>query len=248
VIVVTVPTVIGETSADRCLADYRPMAGPQYRRLGGSVVNASDPSARPSRRSRLAERRWCRPAAELTGLVIGVALYSWLHNLAGTNVAAATTNAQALQSWERSLNLSVELAANHWLAGHPVLMQAAVLYYRLYYLPLVGVLLWVLFSRAELYPTIRRTLMVMAALALLVFWLVPMSPPRFALVGIVDIVAEHDLFTDAGSRDLTNGQNHLSAMPSLHVGWSALCAHAAWSALRGKCPRLALLAWLSPPS
>lgn len=119
-------------------------------------------------------------------------------------------------------------------------------YYRLYYLPLVAVLLWVLFRHAEVYPTVRRTLTVMAPLALLVFWLVPMYPPRFALVGIVDIVAEHDLFTAAGSRDLANGQNHFSAMPSLHVGWSAVCAYAAWLALRGKYPRLALLVWLLP--
>ncbi|MEO7448050.1 MAG: phosphatase PAP2 family protein [Humibacillus sp.] len=175
-----------------------------------------------------------------------MALFTWLHNRAGTDVAAATANARVLQSWERSLDLDVELAANHWLAGHPVLSQVAVAYYRLYYLPFVGVLSWVLFFRPDLYVTMRRMLLVMAGLALLVFWLVPMSPPRFSLVGIVDIVAEHDLFAGSGSRDLSDGQNHFSAMPSLHVGWSALCAYAAWSALRGPHPRLALLTWLFP--
>jgi membrane-associated phospholipid phosphatase len=118
--------------------------------------------------------------------------------------------------------------------------------YRLYYLPLAGALLWVLFRHAEVYKTVRRTLIVMAPLALLVFWLVPMSPPRFALAGIVDVVADHDLIGGRASRDLTNGQNQFSAMPSLHVGWSALCAYAAWLALRDKHPRLALLAWLFP--
>lgn len=209
-------------------------------------MNAGDPSNRLSRLLGPVGRGWCRLAAELAGLVVGLVLFSRLHNLAGTDVTSATANAQALQSLERSLHLDIEVAANHWLAEHPVLMQAAVLYYRLYYLPLVGVLLWVLFRHAEVYPTLRRTLMVMAPLALLVFWLVPMSPPRFALAGIVDIVAEHDLVGDGASRDLTNGQNHFSAMPSLHVGWSALCAYAAWLALRGKHPRLALLAWLFP--
>ena len=125
-------------------------------------------------------------------------------------------------------------------------MQAAVLYYRLYYLPLAGVLLWVLLRHPEVYPTVRRALTVMASLTLLVFWLVPMSPPRFALTGIVDIAADHDLIGGGGSRDLTNGQNHFSAMPSLRVGWSALCAYAAWLALRHNHPRLALLAWLFP--
>ncbi len=182
---------------------------------------------------------------QLAGVVAGLMLYSWLHNLAGTDVASATANARTLQSVERWLNLDVEVAANEWLAGNPVLTQAAVLYYRLYYLPLAAVLLWVLFFRAEVFPTVRRTLIVMAPLALLVFWLLPMSPPRFALPGIVDIVAAHDPF-GGGSRDLTNGKNHFSAMPSLHVGWSGLCAYAAWLGARGTHPRLALLAWLFP--
>ncbi|MEJ7651520.1 MAG: phosphatase PAP2 family protein [Nakamurella sp.] len=173
-------------------------------------------------------------------------LFSWLHNLAGTDVVAATANAQALQSVERGLNLDIEASVNNWLAEHPLPMQAAVLYYRLYYVPLAWVLLWLLIARADVYRTLRRTLLVMAPLALSVFWLVPMSPPRFALPGIIDIVAEHDLVAGGASRDLSNGQNHFSAMPSLHVGWSALCAYAAWLALRGKYPRLAFLAWLFP--
>jgi PAP2 superfamily len=177
---------------------------------------------------------------------VGFVLFSWLHNLAGTDVATATANAQTLQSVERSLNLDVEVAANRWLAGHPVLIPAAVLYYRLYYLPLVGVLLWVLFRHTEVYRTLRRTLMVMALMALLAFWLVPMSPPRFDLAGVVDIVAAHDPVAGGASRDLTNGQNHFSAMPSLHVGLSAFSSYAAWLALRGRHPRLVLLAWQFP--
>jgi membrane-associated phospholipid phosphatase len=73
-----------------------------------------------------------------------------------------------------------------------------------------------------------------------------MSPPRFALSGVVDIIAEHDVLAGAASRDLDNGQNHYSAMPSLHVGWSAWCAYAVWFALRESHPRLALLAWVFP--
>ncbi len=69
----------------------------------------------------------------------------------------------------------------------------------------------------------------MAGLALTVFWSVPMSPPRFALPGVVDVV---------GSR----GANLYSAFPSLHVGWSLWIAYAVRSAR----PRLAGLAWAFP--
>ncbi len=187
-----------------------------------------------------------RLVTELAGLVAGLVLFSWLHNLAETNAASATANAHLLQSVERTLHLNGELAANHWLAGHPTLTLAAVLYYRLYYLPLAAVLLWVLVRRPKVYPKVRCTLLVMAAVALLVFWLVPMSPPRFALPGIIDVVAEHDILGGRASRDLTNGQNHFSAMPSLHVAWSALGAYTAWLPLRGAHPRLASGVWLFP--
>jgi len=194
----------------------------------------------------MANPGWRRSVVRLVVVLLGLALYSWLHNLAGTDVAAATANAQTLQSVERSLNLNIELSANQWLAGNPVLSQAAALYYRLYYLPLAAVLLWVVFFRDDVFLTLARTLIVMAPLALLVFWLLPMSPPRFALPGIVDVVAEYDLFGRGSSRDLSNGKNHFSAMPSLHVGWSTLCAYIAWLAARDTRPRLAPLAWLFP--
>jgi hypothetical protein len=35
-------------------------------------------------------------------------------------------------------------------------------------------------------------------------------------------------------------------MPSVHVGWSAWAAYAAWSALRDEHPRGAMLAWVFP--
>ena len=141
--------------------------------------------------------------------------------------------------------MNIEQTANEWLTEHPALIQPAVYYYRLYYAVLVGALVWVFVRHADIYLKVRRTLLAMTALVLLVFWALPMSPPRFALPGIVDIVAEHDLLGSHASRVSGNGQNY-TAMPSLHVGWSAWCAYALWSALRASHPRLALLSWVFP--
>ena len=79
----------------------------------------------------------------------------------------------------------------------------------------------------------------------LLLWAVPESPPRFALPGVIDIVARYDILGHA-SRDTGNGQNHYSAMPSLHVGLSLWCAYTVWSVLRAGHPRLALLSWMFP--
>ncbi|MEU4241813.1 phosphatase PAP2 family protein [Actinoplanes sp. NPDC026619] len=184
-----------------------------------------------------------RPAifAEVAMLALGFLLFSRLHAVVGTNRSAATGNARHLQSVERTLHLNVELAANRWLVEHPVLIPPAVYCYRLYYAVLFGVLIWVYVRHPEVYRQVRRTLLGLALLVLPVWWAWPMSPPRFALPGIVDVIAEHDLFGSTASRDIGAGQN-FTAMPSMHVAWSAWCAYAVWAALRATHPRLALLA------
>ncbi|MFG1946331.1 phosphatase PAP2 family protein [Nonomuraea sp. NPDC048826] len=174
-----------------------------------------------------------------------ILIFARLHAAAGKDVAAATANASALQTAERALRLDLTAAANRWLVEHPALIQPAVLYYRLYYLVLLGTLIWVFVRRPGVYLTVRRTLIAMALLALPVFWALPMSPPRFALPGVVDIVATYDLFGGDATRELQTGANLYSAMPSMHVAWSLWCGYALWRALRASPQRPArLTAWL----
>ncbi|MFD8496753.1 phosphatase PAP2 family protein [Amycolatopsis sp. NPDC059657] len=188
-----------------------------------------------------------RPGAlvEVLGLLLWLLLFTRLHAAAGTDGTAATANALALQSTEHALHLDIERSANGWLAGHLVLSHLAVYLYRLYYAAIIGVLVWVFIRHAEVYRKVRRVLVAMTVLVLPVYWAVPMSPPRFALPGVVDIVAVYDILGHS-SREIGNGQNHYSAMPSLHVGWALWCAYAVWSALRVTHPRLALLSWTFP--
>ncbi len=197
---------------------------------------------RPSDRRDVAPGRVRAALPEAILLVLVLLAFTRLHAAVGTDVAAATDNARALQSVEHRLHLDIELATNRWLTGREALIVPAVLVYRLYYAVLLGVLLWVFLRHVDVYPHVRRVFVAMTGLALLVFWALPMSPPRFALAGVVDIVADHDLLGSQTSRDVHN----FSAMPSLHVGWSAWAAYAAWYALRRAHPRGALLAWVFP--
>jgi membrane-associated phospholipid phosphatase len=184
------------------------------------------------------------PLVEVAGLVLVVLLFSGLHAAAGQDVGAATANAVDLQSVERAHHLNFELRANQWLTGHPALIQPAVYYYRLYYVVIISVLVWVFARHRDVYVKVRRILVAMTMIVLPVFWALPTSPPRFALPGIVDVVAQHDILGAHASRE--NGQNLYSSMPSMHVGWSLWCAYAVWYALRGPHPRLALLPWIFP--
>ncbi|MFI7697874.1 phosphatase PAP2 family protein [Nonomuraea sp. NPDC049480] len=188
------------------------------------------------------------PLVEVAGLLLVILTFSRLHAAAGKDVAAAATaNAHTLQSVQRALHLDIELGANRWLTDHPALIMPAVYYYRLYYIVIIAVLVWVFVRHAESYAKVRWTLVVMTLLVLPVFWALPMSPPRFALPGIVDILAGHDILGSGhATRDVTSGRNLFSAMPSMHVGWSLWCGYAGWFALRGSHPRSALLPWTFP--
>jgi membrane-associated phospholipid phosphatase len=124
------------------------------------------------------------------------------------------------------------------------LAVAAAYFYRLYYAVFVGVLAWAWVRHPHTYLKARRTLLAMAAIALLVYWAVPMSPPRFSFRGIVDVVTQHDLF--GGEVQQAGGAGSYSAMPSMHVAWSAWCAYTVWAAVRPTRPYLAWTAWLFP--
>ncbi|KDN19289.1 phosphatase PAP2 family protein [Amycolatopsis rifamycinica] len=185
-----------------------------------------------------------RPRALVEGLFLLVwfVLFARLDAVVGTDFAAADANALALQSVEQAAHVDVERSVNGWLAGRPVLAHLAVYLYRLYYVAVAGVLLWVFLRRAEVYRHVRRTMVAMMALVLPVYWAVPMTPPRFALPGAVDVVARYDFL---GLESWTR-PTHQTAMPSMHVGWSLWCAYAVWTALRGTHPRLAWVAWAFP--
>ena len=188
------------------------------------------------------ERRRPRVLVELVFLVLWFLLFARLDAAVGKDFAAAHAHALALQSAEHALHINIERSANGWLAGNPLLAQLAVYLYRLYYVVVAGVLLWVFVRHAGVYRQVRRTMVAMMALVLPVYWAVPMSPPRFSLPGAVDVVARYDILAVESWTHPT----HYTAMPSMHVGWSLWCAYAVWSALRGTHPRLALVPWLFP--
>jgi hypothetical protein len=179
-------------------------------------------------------------------LILGVALvvFARVHASVGLDVSVATANARHLQSLERALHVDVEATANQWLASRSGLALAASYFYRLYYAVFVGVLTWAWLRHPDTYVKARRTLPAIAVIALLVYWAVPMSPPRFSLPGIVDIVIEHDVL--GGRREQAGGAGSYSAMPSMHVGWSAWCAYTVWAALHSTRPYVAWTAWLFP--
>ena len=80
--------------------------------------------------------------AEVLLLLAVLIAFGWLHTQVVRDPAAATAHALDIQSTERTLHVNVELSANMWLSRQQALSVVAATVYRLYYLPLLAVLVW----------------------------------------------------------------------------------------------------------
>jgi membrane-associated phospholipid phosphatase len=189
-----------------------------------------------------------RPAwyREVPLLVVGYLVFGLIRAAVDRGNPAATDNALFIQRIEQNLRIAVEYPLNHAMLDHPAAIYLTGYFYRLSVLAVPAVLIWLYVSRSEHYSRLRTVLVGMMLLDLVIVWLFPEAPPRFAQNGIVDYMATYDILGGASSRVPHWTSNLLAAMPSMHVAWTTWCAYAAWSVLRQRSPRAAWLVWLFP--
>lgn len=185
-------------------------------------------TAPPRRR---AAEAWPRELALLAALYVA---YRQLRGAAPERAADAHANASAVLDatpgpvlrWEHRM---VDLAQ-----AHPGVEALLRLLYDGLHLPVTAaVLLWLWRRRDGGYVEARRVLVLLTAASLVVFWLVPVAPPRLVLG---TAAAEARLLAPAWVNDY-------AALPSLHVAWACWCA---W-VVAGRSGRAARrLAWCYP--
>ncbi|WP_155372923.1 phosphatase PAP2 family protein [Catellatospora vulcania] len=179
-------------------------------------------------------------------LVAGYLLFGLARAAVDRGEPAATGNARLVQRLEQALHIAVEYPLNHTMQAHPAVIHLTGYFYRLCLIAVPIILIWLYVARPGRYRQLRTVLVVTTLLDLPLVWLYPEAPPRFALNGIVDYMANHDILYSAASRVPRPGVNLLAAMPSMHIAWTTWCAYAVWSALRRNRPRAAVLCWLFP--
>ncbi len=149
--------------------------------------------------------------------------------LGGRDVTAAFHHARTVLHVEQLLRLPGEQAAQALVLSVEPVVRAANSYYAAAHLPVtVAALLWLLLFRPLVYRRLRTAIVGGTAVALAVYLLLPVAPPRM-LPGFVDTAATHgqSVYGDAGASALAN---QYAALPSLHVGWAVLVAIAGVSA------------------
>jgi hypothetical protein len=188
--------------------------------LAGALVVAGAPLALSSSRSVRAVGAFLRETA-----VIGV-LYGLWH-LAGQLSVTGTSRAFARAHWirrfETFLPLPSERSVQQAVLGHPLVVQAANLYYAaMHVTTMLLFLIWLFVRHRDRYRPVRQV-MAWTTLGCLLIQLLPVAPPRMT-GGIVDTGLRY------GQSVYSNGLavDQLSAMPSVHVAWAVLVGYYMW--------------------
>lgn len=183
-------------------------------------------------RSRLAVPAPVRTVARETVLLGGLLLvYQASRLLGGRDVTAAFDHARTVLHLEQLLRLPDEQTLQALVLSLEPVVRASNSYYAAAHLPVtICALLWLLLTRPAVYRRLRSAIVGGTAVALVVYLLLPVAPPRM-LPGFIDTAATlgQSVYGDAGASALAN---QYAAVPSLHVGWAVLVAIAGVSAAR----------------
>ena len=166
-----------------------------------------------------APRRGLVEVATLAGLY---GLYEVVRGQGHATLAAARDHTDGIVALERHLHLFGERAvqhAAHLLPGLPTLLGIA--YLALHFVGTGVFLVWLHRTHRGYFPIVRNTLIGATGVALVIYILYPVAPPRLANLGFVDTVS-HNTKVNLSSDLLGSLYNPVAAVPSLHFGYALL--------------------------
>ena len=214
--------------------------------ISAACLTIAAAAASRSRRPRLmAAAGFAREAAVLFALF---GLWQLVGGVGRMGPDGALDRGQWIWHAERVLRMPNETALQRAFLPHPLIVQALNLYYAgLHFAVVIGCLIWVYIWHRRQYPHVRTTLVLFTAGALLIQF-VPVAPPRMLPhAGMVDTAVRYGQSVYGSVAGFNADQ--LSAMPSVHVGWSLLAAlvivevsRSRWRWLALTYPALTLLA------
>ena len=184
--------------------------------------------------------RYVREPVVMAGAYL---LYYLVRGHAAEQTADAFKNAGQLIRLERDIGLFRELSIQAATLPYIGLTHLFNVIYFYGHFPLIVVVgAWLFWKHPPLYSLIRNSFLASGAIALVIFALFPVAPPRLIGAGFIDTVQ----FTVALTYDQSPGVNEFAAVPSMHVGWNLLLALGLFLSFRN--PVLRGLALLLPPA
>jgi len=172
-------------------------------------------------------RRQVGAAVREIGIVLGLfGLWMFVGHLVGHHPAGGYQRGADIWRAERTLHIANEATLQRPLLGHRWLLDAVNYYYAYAHWISVDIVLAYLWLRhRDRYVLTRATLVVFTGTCLCLH-LISTAPPR--LLAQTHLVDTGALFGQSVYGDTPGLSDHLSAMPSIHVGWAVLFAIGVW--------------------
>ncbi len=195
-----------------------------------------------------------RDFMEAAIIAIAFLLYFWVRGAVVDRPEAAYWNARELIDFQRSLGFFWEDNVNDWIADRKFWAQIMNVVYFYLHFPLIILFgIWLYFYRRHQYTFVRDSFLASGAIALVIYWLYPVAPPRELpelaaqfdaaapayILGFFDTMEQY-LGYAYDTQSTRAFVNPYAAMPSLHFGWDLLLGIAIIAAFR-RTP----LAWLA---
>lgn len=155
--------------------------------------------------------------------------------------AAARAHADWIIHVERSLHLASERSVQQVLDWPLASWLLANVYLAAQLVVLPGALIWLYHRAPPVYRQLRNTVIGAWLLAVPIFALFPVAPPRLAGIGMADTVSRQAAVALSGRSTIF--YNPYAAVPSLHVGLAFAIGFAARAALRARWARALALLW-----
>jgi hypothetical protein len=186
----------------------------------------------------------------LEGALVGFAflLYFGVRGAVVDRPEAAYWHARDVIDAQRWLGIFWEDSMNDWAAGHRLVAQLMNLVYFYLHFPLIIAFgMWAYYYRRSRYTFIRDSFLASGAIALVIYYLYPVAPPRELpnlaplydpeapayIHGFVDTMKQY-LGYAYDSQSTRAFVNPYAAMPSLHFGWDLLLGIAIIGCFRQK--------------
>ena len=174
----------------------------------------------------VSRRRIFRDALEIGLVALAFLLYFLVRGNVVDRRDEALGNAAGIIDLERSLGFFWEPWLNEAILDYGALIQLFnAIYFWLDFPLIVAVGLWLYFSHRHQYTVARDALLASGAIALVVYQLYPVMPPRLLPpeygFSFVDTLNVHSNLSYQ-AQSMQPFVNPYAAVPSLHVGWAVL--------------------------
>ena len=168
-------------------------------------------------------------------------LYTAGRWLTAGDLEGATDHAEWIMRTEDSLDVSVERSVQGALDGGVVAWLLSNIYLAAQLVVLPGSLLWLYRRAPAVYRRLRDTVLATWTIAVPIYALFPVAPPRLVDDAMSDTVSSQAAVELTGRSTLF--YNELAAVPSLHCGFAVAIGIALAAAARRRSTKLLALLW-----